>query len=77
MKKHCMLLLSSAFLYAPSFAAAAAPQLMSVSADAEVRVKPDRAAITFGLFEKTDNLRRGALKRRSQTGGRLLPHARD
>lgn len=60
MKKHCMLLLASAFLYAPSFAAAAAPQLMSVSADAEVRVKPDRAAITFGLFEKTDNLRRGA-----------------
>lgn len=60
MKKHCMLLLAAAFLYAPSFAAAAAPQLMSVSADAEVRVKPDRAAITFGLFEKTDNLRRGA-----------------
>lgn len=60
MKKYCMLLLAAAFLYAPSFAAAAAPQLMSVSADAEVRVKPDRAAITFGLFEKTDNLRQGA-----------------
>lgn len=60
MKKFCMLLLAAVFLYAPSFAAAAAPQLMSVSADAEVRVKPDRAAITFGLFEKTDNLRQGA-----------------
>lgn len=60
MKKYCMLLLAAVFLYAPSFAAAAAPQLMSVSADAEVRVKPDRAAITFGLFEKTDNLRQGA-----------------
>lgn len=60
MKKYCMLLLAAVFLYAPSFATAAAPQLMSVSADAEVRVKPDRAAITFGLFEKTDNLRQGA-----------------
>lgn len=60
MKKRYMLCLAAAFLCAPAFAFAAAPQLMSVSADAEVRVKPDRAAITFGLFEKTDNLRQGA-----------------
>ena len=33
---------------------------MRVSADAEVRVKPDRAVITFGLSEKTANLRDGA-----------------
>lgn len=38
----------------------AADNYMRVSADAEVRVRLDRAAITFGLSEKTANLRAGA-----------------
>lgn len=33
-----------------------------VSADAEIKVKPDRAAITFGIFEKTQDLKEGKEK---------------
>ena len=40
--------------------AEATEALMNVSAEAEVRVNPDRAALTFGLYEKTATLREGA-----------------
>lgn len=58
MKKTALLIVSLCCLL-PMWAPAAENPLMRVSAEAEVRVKPDRAAITFGLFEKTDNLRQG------------------
>ncbi len=46
----------------PACGVFAADNYRRVSADAEVRVRPDRAAITFGLSEKTTNLRAGAAK---------------
>lgn len=60
MKKVYLAGLAVSLLLLPAFSQAAEPQLMRVSADAEVRIKPDRASITFGLFEKTENLRQGA-----------------
>ncbi len=57
MKKIC--LLTAAALLFPVCGVFAADNLMRVSADAEVRIKPDRAAITFGLSQKTANLREG------------------
>ncbi len=60
MKK--LFLLIFAALLLPVYGAYAADDSMRVSADAEVRVKPDRAAITFGLSQKTANLRDGAAR---------------
>lgn len=62
MKKFYILLLAVLCAALPGMAAAADTPLMYVNAQAEVRVKPDRAALTFGLYEKTDNLREGAQK---------------
>lgn len=62
MKKFYILLLAVLCAGLPGMAAAADTPLMYVNAQAEVRVKPDRAALTFGLYEKTDNLREGAQK---------------
>ncbi len=61
MKKFYLFLLVFFFVAAP-FLAEATEALMNVSAEAEVRVKPDRAALTFGLYEKTATLREGAQK---------------
>lgn len=57
MKKALIVLWAAFFL---PLAAQAEAQYMRVNADAEVRVKPDRAAITFGVSEKTAVLRQGA-----------------
>ena len=61
MKKIYLLLCIFSLAMAPAFAAGVEP-LINVTAEAEVRIKPDRAALTFGLYEKTDNLRQGAQK---------------
>lgn len=58
MKKVFLWALSAVLV--PACGAFAGDNYMRVSADAEVRVKPDRAAITFGLSEKTASLRAGA-----------------
>lgn len=58
MKKSVWFVLAA--LVFPLAGAYAEANYMRVSADAEVRVKPDRAAITFGLSERTASLRDGA-----------------
>lgn len=60
--------------FIPAAAFAKTPQL-HVTAEAEVRVPPDRAAITFGLFEKTDNLRQGA-ERLNTASSQILQYLR-
>lgn len=60
MKKVFLFVLAALLL--PVYGAHAADNYMRVSADAEVRIKPDRAAITFGLSQKTANLRDGAAR---------------
>lgn len=60
MKK--LLLFVFTALLVPACGVCADGNYMRVSADAEVRVKPDRAAITFGLSQKTENLREGAAR---------------
>ncbi len=57
--KRILLLFGLSFCIFSSAELFAQEPLMRVSAEAEVRVKPDRAAITFGLFEKTENLHQG------------------
>lgn len=57
--KRSHLVITMIFCLFATVSLSAQEPLMRVSADAEVRVKPDRAAITFGIFEKTDNLRQG------------------
>lgn len=60
MKKLFVFVLTALLL--PVYGAQAAENYMRVSADAEVRIKPNRAAITFGLIQKTANLRDGAAR---------------
>lgn len=60
MKKLLLFVLTALLL--PVYGAYAADNYMRVSADAEVRIKPDRASITFGLSQKTANLRDGAAR---------------
>lgn len=74
MKRLYFLFALACFLLFPAAALAQAPQL-HVTAEAEVRVPPDRAAITFGLFEKTDNLRQGA-ERLNTASSQILQYLR-
>ncbi len=59
----------------PAFSYAEQP-LFRVSAEAEVRIKPDRAALTFGLSERTENLRQGA-ERLNQLSRRVTEYLRN
>ena len=53
-----VLIIFAVLLLAAPFAVAK-PQEMQVTADAEVRIKPNRVAITFGVSEKTESLEKG------------------
>lgn len=74
MKKQLLYALALAVCLWPC-AAHAEKNYMRVSADAEVRVQPNRAAVTFGLSEKTADLRQGAVKL-NETAKRVTEYLR-
>ncbi|WP_428897043.1 hypothetical protein Dip518_000828 [Parelusimicrobium proximum] len=61
MKKYLAVLAASAMLCGISvnMQAKEEKEIFRVSADAEVRIKPNRVAITFGVSEKTESLQKG------------------
>lgn len=75
MKKLVLCVLAAAGLLLPA-AVHAEKNYMRVSADAEVRACPNRVAVTFGLSEKTANLRQGAAKL-SETAARITEYLRN
>lgn len=74
MNKYVLICALAAALSWP-VAAQAEKNYMRVSADAEVRVQPNRAAVTFGLSEKTADLRTGAAKL-NETAKRVTEYLR-
>lgn len=59
MKKYIFTALVLCLLSGASAAKPAEKELFRVSADAEVRVRPDRASVTFGVSEKVKDLKQG------------------